>query len=171
MRGLIRKNAGDWIVTLFLVNNQKQQDRFNDEQWLFQPELVAEAADGGAVFLKRQHFHDPQRADAVTVAEVGYFNSLRELGGSRRLVDDSVRSLLRETVRRGLANRKRPMVKELNSRLVRRTSRTSSTCWRWALIRPRTSNASRPRSPANLPTSRFPSTCCSPRTWCQSAWT
>ena len=30
---------------------------------------------------------------------VGYFNSLRELGGARRLVDDSIRSLLRETVR------------------------------------------------------------------------
>ena len=69
VRGLIRKNAGDWIVTLFLVNNQREQDRLNDEQWLFQPELVVEAPDGSPVFVKRQHFHDPQKADSVTVAE------------------------------------------------------------------------------------------------------
>ena len=49
---------------------------------------------------------------------VGYFNSMRELGGARRLVDDSVRSMLRETIRRGLANRKRPFVKELTSRIT-----------------------------------------------------
>lgn len=48
---------------------------------------------------------------------VAYFNSMRELGGTRRLVDDSIRSMLRETVRRGLANRKRPFVKELTSRM------------------------------------------------------
>jgi hypothetical protein len=69
VRGLIRKNAGDWIVTVFLVNNQKQQDRLNDEQWLFQPELSVEASDGGAVFIRRQHFHDPAKADSATIAE------------------------------------------------------------------------------------------------------
>ncbi|MFO0905842.1 MAG: helicase-related protein [Pirellulales bacterium] len=36
---------------------------------------------------------------------VGYFNSMRELGGMRRLVDDQVTSLARKQDRRGLANR------------------------------------------------------------------
>lgn len=69
VRGLIRKNAGDWIVTLFLVNGQKEQERLNDEQWLFQPELLVELADGRAAFVKRAHFHDPQKADPVSLSE------------------------------------------------------------------------------------------------------
>ena len=69
VRGLVRKNAGDWIVTLFLVNGQQEQDRLNDEQWLFQPELIVEAADGSAAFIKRAHFHDPQKADPVSLTE------------------------------------------------------------------------------------------------------
>src|SRR5438128_928721 len=59
----------DWIVTLFLVNGQKEQERLNDEQWLFQPELAVEAADGSAAFVKRAHFHDPQKADPVSMNE------------------------------------------------------------------------------------------------------
>ncbi|MBA4190903.1 MAG: helicase [Planctomycetaceae bacterium] len=51
---------------------------------------------------------------------VGYFNSLRELGGMKRLVDDDVRSRLRKMADRGLANRTLytpDTVKELTSRL------------------------------------------------------
>ena len=51
---------------------------------------------------------------------VGYFNSLRELGGMRRLVDDDVRTRLRKMADRGLANRTLytpDTVKELTSRL------------------------------------------------------
>src|SRR5271166_3682266 len=51
---------------------------------------------------------------------VGYFNSLRELGGMKRLVDDDVRTRLRKMVDRGLANRilyTPDTVKELTSRL------------------------------------------------------
>src|SRR5262249_61132473 len=36
---------------------------------------------------------------------VGYFNSMRELGGMRRLVDDDVSTRLRKLDRRGLAKR------------------------------------------------------------------
>ncbi len=51
---------------------------------------------------------------------VGYFNSLRELGGMKRLVDDDVRNRLRSMRDRGLANRTLytpDAVKELTSRL------------------------------------------------------
>jgi hypothetical protein len=51
---------------------------------------------------------------------VGYFNSLRELGGMKRLVDDDVRTRLRKMAERGLANRTLytpDTVKELTSRL------------------------------------------------------
>ena len=51
---------------------------------------------------------------------VGYFNSLRELGGMKRLVDDHVRTRLRKMAECGLANRTLytpDTVKELTSRL------------------------------------------------------
>ena len=48
---------------------------------------------------------------------VGYFNSIRELGGTRRLVDDRIRTMLVAADQRGLAKRKRPLVQELTSRL------------------------------------------------------
>lgn len=47
---------------------------------------------------------------------VGYFNSMRELGGMRRMVDDDVRSRLRDMDQRGLARRHAPMLDELTSR-------------------------------------------------------
>jgi hypothetical protein len=47
---------------------------------------------------------------------VGYFNSLRELAGMRRLVGDDVSSRLRDMDRRGLARRNRPLLEELTSR-------------------------------------------------------
>ena len=47
---------------------------------------------------------------------VGYFNSMSELGGMRRLVDDDVTSRLRKMDERGLAKRNRPIVEELTSR-------------------------------------------------------
>ena len=48
---------------------------------------------------------------------VGYFNALRELGGARRIVDDDVSNRLRRTDRKGLARRKRPLLRELTSRI------------------------------------------------------
>jgi hypothetical protein len=47
---------------------------------------------------------------------VGYFNSMRELAGMRRLVDDDVRTRLGKTNERGLAKRQPPFVAELTSR-------------------------------------------------------
>jgi len=47
----------------------------------------------------------------------GYFNSLRELGGMRRLVDDDVRTRLGKMDQRGLVRRGTPKVAELTSRV------------------------------------------------------
>jgi len=47
---------------------------------------------------------------------VGYFNSMRELGGMRRLVDDDVRTRLGKMDQRGLAKRALYSVDELTSR-------------------------------------------------------
>jgi hypothetical protein len=47
---------------------------------------------------------------------VGYFNSMRELGGTRRLVDDAIRSGLHNMDRRGLKRRSLRRVDELTSR-------------------------------------------------------
>ena len=47
---------------------------------------------------------------------VGYFNSIREMGGTRRLVEDDISSRLRDADERGLAKRRRPWVEELTSR-------------------------------------------------------
>ena len=46
----------------------------------------------------------------------GYFNSIRELAGTRRLVDDDIRARLRDADQRGLAKRRRPLLEELTSR-------------------------------------------------------
>ncbi|WP_376796423.1 DISARM system helicase DrmA [Thermogemmatispora sp.] len=47
---------------------------------------------------------------------VGYFNSMNELGGMRRLVEDDVRSRLERMDRRGLARRRPLILEELTSR-------------------------------------------------------
>lgn len=48
---------------------------------------------------------------------VGYFNSIRELGGMRRLTDDQVRARLRRVSQWGLAERRTLRLEELTSRL------------------------------------------------------
>jgi hypothetical protein len=47
---------------------------------------------------------------------LGYFNSMRELGGMRRLVDDDVKTRLGKMDQRGLAKRSLTTVDELTSR-------------------------------------------------------
>jgi hypothetical protein len=46
----------------------------------------------------------------------GYFNSIRELAGTRRLVEDDIRNRLRDADQRGLAKRRPPILEELTSR-------------------------------------------------------
>lgn len=47
---------------------------------------------------------------------VGYFNSIRELAGTRRLVEDDIRARLRDADQRGMAKRRVRSLEELTSR-------------------------------------------------------
>ena len=71
---------------------------------------VAYLAASQTLFLKYGRAVDPW------MTLLGYFNSIRELGGMRRMVDDDVRSRLRDMDRRGLSRRNSPALEELTSR-------------------------------------------------------
>lgn len=48
-----QQQNGDWIVTVFLVNEQREQKPNRDESWLFQPQLQVQAANRQPVFLRK----------------------------------------------------------------------------------------------------------------------
>lgn len=58
VQGTVRpKNAkGERLVTLFLVNAQKELEENKDAAWIFQPELIVRALEGDAVFRRRAAF-------------------------------------------------------------------------------------------------------------------
>lgn len=67
-----------------------------------------------------QALHERYGRNRVTdpyMTLVGYFNSLRDLGGMRRLAEDDVSTRLARAHERGLARRFDPGIKELTSRL------------------------------------------------------
>lgn len=71
---------------------------------------IAYLAAGQALFEKYGRAADPY------MTAVGYFNSMRELGGMRRLVDDDIRSGLGHADKRGFPKRSVRSVEELTSR-------------------------------------------------------
>jgi hypothetical protein len=71
---------------------------------------IAYLAAGQALFEKYGRQADPY------MTAVGYFNSMRELGGMRRLVDDDIRSGLGHADKRGFPRRSLRSVEELTSR-------------------------------------------------------
>ncbi len=54
--GMVRRTDSEWLVTLFLVNQQNEPDENKDAAWIFQPELDVTAPDGTAVFRRRPSF-------------------------------------------------------------------------------------------------------------------
>jgi hypothetical protein len=67
-----------------------------------------------------QKLHETYGRNPVTdpyMTLVGYFNSLRDLGGMRRLVEDDVSTRLTRADQRGLARRFDPALEELTSRM------------------------------------------------------
>lgn len=71
---------------------------------------VAHMAAAQVLYDKYDNLADPW----MTLA--GYFNSIRELAGTRRLVEDDIRARLRDADQRGLAKRKVRALEELTSR-------------------------------------------------------
>ncbi len=67
-------------------------------------------ASAQVLFEKYDSLADPW----MTLA--GYFNSIRELAGTRRLVEDDIRARLRDADQRGLAKRRVRALEELTSR-------------------------------------------------------
>ena len=53
VQGRVRQAAAGWLVTLFLVNKQDESKTQRDMCWIFQPELMVVAPDGGAIFCQR----------------------------------------------------------------------------------------------------------------------
>ena len=70
---------------------------------------------GAAQKLHEKYGKNPVTDPYMTL--VGYFNSLRDLGGMRRLVEDEVSARLTRANERGLARRYDPLLRELTSRL------------------------------------------------------
>ncbi|MEV6866427.1 DISARM system helicase DrmA [Streptosporangium subroseum] len=73
-----------------------------------------------AVLGAAQTLHDRYGRNRVTdpyMTLVGYFNSLRDLGSMRRMVEDDVSTRLSRAEDRGFSRRWDPVVKELTSRL------------------------------------------------------
>ena len=70
---------------------------------------------GAAQKLHEKYGKNPVTDPYMTL--VGYFNSLRDLGGMRRLVEDDVSARLTRADERGLARRYDPLLRELTSRL------------------------------------------------------
>lgn len=69
IQGQVRKLEDDWIVSLFLVNGQRETERLKDEAWVFQPELEVCAPDGSSIFRRRNWLRDGAKLDTVQYAE------------------------------------------------------------------------------------------------------
>ena len=103
-----------------------------------------------------------RRAVDPWMTPVGYFNSMRELGGMRRLVDDDVRSRLRRMDERGLARRNidPSSVEELTSRKSAPDIPHILDRWRSPSIPRWRPNARRSSAPARGPIYDVRWTCC-----------
>ncbi|MEN9935510.1 MAG: hypothetical protein RLZZ387_2089, partial [Chloroflexota bacterium] len=68
VQGIIRKRAGQWIVSLFLVNGQPEPKTRKDTAWVFQPELAVSAPDGAPIFQRRALPNDQYELDEQLMA-------------------------------------------------------------------------------------------------------
>lgn len=69
LQGLVREREGQWVVTLFLVNQQEEPDRLKDERWVFQPRIRVHGRADEPIFVRRPYQHDPERWDAELLRE------------------------------------------------------------------------------------------------------
>ncbi len=68
VQGLIRDQGGQWIVTLFLVNGQREPEMLKDMAWLFQPELIVDSPDGTPIFQRRAPIRDEREGEEQAIA-------------------------------------------------------------------------------------------------------
>lgn len=72
VRGQIRRQDQDWMVSLFLVNGQTENEKSPDQSWLFQPELKVQSGDANHpdIFIKRTPHRAPgHKLDPLFYAE------------------------------------------------------------------------------------------------------
>lgn len=72
VQGKMRQTQRGWVITVFLVNTQTEQDRKKDEAWVFQPKMwVLDAAvPSQPIFVQRRDWqHDLSKMDPVTREE------------------------------------------------------------------------------------------------------
>lgn len=72
VQGRMRQTTRGWVVTVFLVNTQPEQDRRRDEAWVFQPKIWV--LDAGVpphpIFVQRLDWqHDLSRMDPISREE------------------------------------------------------------------------------------------------------
>ncbi|MBA3635002.1 MAG: helicase [Rubrobacteraceae bacterium] len=69
VRGTVRQHDEHWIVSLFLINGQREPKIRRDEAWIFQPELIVASPDGAPIFRQRPRLRDPASTDRVAYEE------------------------------------------------------------------------------------------------------
>ncbi|MBX9688715.1 MAG: DISARM system helicase DrmA [Candidatus Obscuribacterales bacterium] len=69
VQGIIRKVGGDWVVTIFLVNDQQEPTERRDESWLFQVQLSVSAPGSEAIFKKTPMLRDSDGIDGRVLDE------------------------------------------------------------------------------------------------------
>lgn len=71
VRGQIRAFEDGWIISLFLINEQREPERSPDKAWLFQPELSVESADSERpnIFVRKAKQRSPEKQDPMQYAE------------------------------------------------------------------------------------------------------
>jgi hypothetical protein len=74
VRGLVRRSNNTWIVTLFLVNEQREPETRRDSAWIFQPELVVKSPDDEPIFRQRPSLNRRKRTSEEQTMSMLYRN-------------------------------------------------------------------------------------------------
>lgn len=71
IQGLMRKQNGEWIVSVFLINGQTEPDKSTDKAWIFQPELTVKSADKDFpdIFVRRPQYLSNIKKDSALYLE------------------------------------------------------------------------------------------------------
>ena len=72
----MRKHEGFWIVTLFLVNQQKEPKKNRDAAWLFQAELSVAGLEDRPIFRKRLQMQEQGQLEPYDYFEKQAMNML-----------------------------------------------------------------------------------------------